>query len=582
MAEVKDNQTLPVAEPAAPQSAPPGPPSAPAKKPAGKGRKKLVKRLIALGVAAAILGGGGFALYRFLTNTDADIGEIFPATAQIGTIQSKVSGRGSARAKESAAITLTQSGTVQEVFVTGGQTVMAGDPLYTIYSQAAEDAVNDARKRVEDLNKDMADLLEDANNLTVRAPFAGKLQEVEDFQPDQEVGKGSKIATLVNDKLLKLSLYFSYAYEGDVYVGQSVDVSVPAVMRSFTGRVEKINKVSFISTEGAVHFEVVIVFDNPGTLTAGMDASAVLTSGDGFEIYPYQNGQTEFYETRTIEAKASGPVVGQGNLLNHANVSEGEALLYLGSSTIDSDIRSKQEEIDAAQQKLDEAMEALADFNAVAPIDGTVTSCNLTEGQEVKSGDTVVMISNNVTMLVTISVDDRNISFIKPGSYVELKDWNDNVFQGLVTSIDMSGSQGGDSMMGGSSGGTKYPVTLTVDNFNGALMEGMGLQYSFVTSESEACVMVPTACVQYFPDMDGNRCSVVFVQREERPDDVPELQFPEIQPGQKRTFPTEEEGYYPVIVETGIADTQNVEIKSGVEEGDTVFLNYTLTDSSYG
>ena len=578
MAEVKDNQTLPVAEPAAPQSAPPGPPSAPAKKPAGKGRKKLVKRLIALGVAAAILGGGGFALYRFLTDTDTDIGEIFPATAQIGTIQSKVSGRGSARAKESAAITLTQSGTVQEVFVTGGQTVMAGDPLYTIYSQAAEDAVNDARKRVEDLNKDMADLLEDANNLTVRAPFAGKLQEVEDFQPDQEVGKGSKIATLVNDKLLKLSLYFSYAYEGDVYVGQSVDVSIPAVMRSFTGRVEKINKVSFISTEGAVHFEVVIVFDNPGTLTAGMDASAVLTSGDGFEIYPYRNGQTEFYETRTIEAKASGPVVGQGNLLNHANVSEGEALLYLGSSTIDSDIRSKQEEIDAAQLKLDEAMEALADFNAVAPIDGTVTSCNLTEGQEVKSGDTVVMISNNVTMLVTISVDDRNISFIKPGSYVELKDWNENVFQGLVTSIDMSGSQGGgNGMMGGGSSGTSYPVTLTVDNFNGALMEGMGLQYSFVTSESEACVMVPTACVQYFSDMDGNRCPVVFVQRESRPDDVPELQFPEVQPGQKRTYPTEEEGYYPVVVETGIADTQNVEIKSGVQEGDTVFLNYTVT-----
>ena len=48
---------------------------------------------------------------------------------------------------------------------------------------------------------------------------------------------------------------------------------------------------------------------------------------------------------------------------------------------------------------------------------------NLTPGQEVKSGDTVVMISNNVTMLVTITVDDRNISFIKPGNYVDL-DWN--------------------------------------------------------------------------------------------------------------------------------------------------------------
>ena len=92
----------------------------PVKRPAGKGRQKLIKRLIALGVAAVIFGGGGFALYRFLTDTDDTLGEIFPATASIGTIQSKVSGRGTAKAKEQAAITLTQSGTVQEVFVLNG------------------------------------------------------------------------------------------------------------------------------------------------------------------------------------------------------------------------------------------------------------------------------------------------------------------------------------------------------------------------------------------------------------------------------------------------------------------------------
>ena len=351
-------------------------------------------------------------------------------------------------------------------------------------------------------------------------------------------------------------------------MGQEVQVSIPAVMGTFTGRVEKINKVSYISPEGAVHFEVVIVFDNPGTLTAEMDASAMLTAGDGTAIYPYANGKTEYYEKRAITAKADGPVEGVGNLLNYANVSAGEGLLFLGSSTID-------EKIQAQQEKLDEAQKAMDDFNAVAPIDGTVTSCNLTEGQEVKSGDTVIMISNNVTMLVTINVDDRNISFIKPGSYVELSDWNGMSYQGLVTSIDMAGAQSGQ-------GSTTYPVTLTVDNWDGSLMEGMGLSYSFVTSESEDCVLVPTACVQYFSDKDGNRCAVVFVQRDERPDDVPELELPTFEPGQKRTFPTEEEGYYPVIVETGIADTKNVEIVSGVEAGDVVFLNYTLTEYSYG
>ena len=347
MPDVKEIQTAAPAQEAV-ESAVSGPvtpvPPPKSKKPAGKGRQKIVKRLIALGVAAAMFGGGGFALYRFLTDDDSELGEIYSQPAEIGTIQSKVSGRGSARAKESAAITLTQSGVVQEVFVAGGQTVMAGDPLYTIYSEAAETELSKAQE-------EMDKLLEEANNLTVRAPFAGKLIDVEEFQIDQQVGEGTKVATLVNDKKLKLSLYFSYAYEGEIWAGQSVDVSIPAVMKTFTGRVEKVNRVSFISPEGAVHFEAEIVFDNPGTLTAGMDASAVLTASDGSEIYPYENGRTQFYETRDIITKAAGPVAGQGNLLNYANVSAGEELLYLGSSTID-------EKIQAQQVKLDEAMKA--------------------------------------------------------------------------------------------------------------------------------------------------------------------------------------------------------------------------------
>ena len=552
-----------------PQVETPAPPRAPVKK-TGARKKKLVKRLVALGVAAAILGGGGFALYKFLNSGSEDQGEIYAQPASLGTIQSKVSGSGTAKAKESAAITLTQSGTVQEVYVTAGQTVMAGDPLYTIYSQAAEDEVSNARKKLEDLQKDMADLQEEASNLTVRAPFAGKLQEVQDFDLDQDVSKGTTVATLVNDRKLKLSLYFSYAYENDIQAGQSVSVSIPAVMGSFTGKVEEIHKVSYISPEGAVHFEAVIVFDNPGTLTAGMDASAVLKAADGADIYPYENGKTEFYETRTIVAKASGPVTGEGNLLNYANVSAGEALLYLGSSTIDTDIRNKQEEIDEAQERLDEAVKALEDFNAVAPIDGTVTSCTLSEGAEVKSGDTVVIISNTTTMLVTIQVDDRNISFIKPGDMVELN-WNGNPYMGAVTAIDMGGAQSGQGM-------TNYPVTLSVDNFDGSLMDGAWLQYSFVTSESADCILVPTSSVKYVSDLEGNRQAVVFVQREERPDDVPELDLPTVEPGQKRQYPSEAEGYYPVIVETGISDAQNVEITSGIQEGDMVFVNYTVTD----
>ncbi len=561
-------QQTPVLTPeTSPASAPS--PTAPPKK---KRKKKHLKGIITLIVLLAILTGGGYLLWRFvLQPPPVEQGEIYAVPASIGTIQSVVQGSGNAKAKESAAITLTEGGTVREVFVNPGDVVTAGQPLYTIYSEAAEKAVSDAQEKVASLNRELSKLQEQVSDLVVKAPFAGKLMNVQTFTPDQDVSSGAEVTTLVNDKKLKLSLYFSYAYENSIAVGQSVSVNIPAVMKDFSGKVEKINKVNYISPEGAVHFEVVVVFDNPGTLTAGMDASVAIALADGTSAYPYASGKTEYYETRTITTKASGPVV-SSNLLNYANVTAGQTLLTLGSDTLNDQINAKQDEIATAQKALEDAQKTLANFNAVAPIDGTVTACTLTVGAEVKSGDTVIIISNSTTMLVTITVDDRNISFIKPGNTVDL-DWNGSTYVGTVTSIDMSKAESSNGM-------TNYPVTLTVDNMDGSLVDGAWVNYSFVTSQSDNCVLVPGSAVKSVLDKDGNPQTVVFIKADSKPENTLELDLPEPEPGQKRTLPTEADGYYPVAVETGISDTQNVEIKSGVEEGMEVFVNYTVTESS--
>ena len=557
-----------------PQSAPAASPASPPGRPKPKFNKRKARQAAIAGAVVVALAAGGFLLYRFLTKQDSASSEIQTQPVQYGTIQSKVTGSGNAKAKESAAITLTAGGTVQEVFVSPGDTVTAGQPLYTIFSQEAQDQVTQAQTQVDNLNKEMSALLEDANNLTVRAPFAGKLINVKEFQPDQEVAKETAVATLVNDKKLKLSLYFSYAYENQIRTGQSVQVSIPTVMGTYTGTVEKINKVRFISPEGAVHFEAVLVFDNPGTLTAGMDASATLTASDGSAIYPYENGKTEYYETREIVTKAAGPVVSQGNLMDYADVSAGEALLTLGSSTINETIMSKQKEIDEAQKKLADAQKGLADFNAVSPIDGSVTSCTLTPGAEVKSGDTVVTISNTTNMVVDITVDDRNIAFVQPGLTVELSDWNGNTFIGTVTAINMGAAESQNGM-------TNYPVTLTVDNQDGSLLAGMYLDYSFVASQSDDCMMVPMQSVKNIPGEDGSTDSVVFIRADKRPENAVDLEIPEPEPGQPPMYPSPEDGFYPVKVETGLNDDYNVEIKSGLNGDEEVFVNY-LVESAYG
>lgn len=657
----------------------PTPAPAPAPRPRpGKAKrraKKIIKTVITLLVIAGILGGGGFALYRFLNTTEEVESEIFPGVAQIGSITSSASGSGSARSKETAAITLSANGTVQELFVTAGQMVTAGQPLYTMTSPAAletvaaaqmavdraqdnvvkaqeqvtkareqvtkaqeqvvkaQDLVTEAQKQVTTaeayvtrLQGELEKLRGSMDELIVTAPYAGKITDVADLQLGARLSSGTQVATLVNDRTLLLTLYFSYAYEGSIYIGQPATVTVPAVMGSYTGKVEKINRVSFITEEGGVCFEAVISFSNPGTLTAGMAASATMTAADGSDVYAYKDGTLSYSDVRAIVLKAGGSLV-RNDLLKYADVAAGQVLMELGPEEKNELIEAKQKEIDNAQEgvtsaqqgvkdarenvtraqegvttaqegvataqegvttaqeavtkaeeELAKAEEGLTQLNAVAPIDGTVITCTLTEGQEAKGGDTVIIISNNTTMLVDITVDDKNISFLHPGDTVDLN-WNGSVYQGVVTAINMGGAQQGTGM-------TRYPVTLSVENYDGSLMDGAWLQYSFITSQSDECVLVPSAAVRSVPDADGNRCYVVFVQRDERPDNVPELQLPDesqfASMGQKRTYPTEEEGYYPVIVETGLSDTQSVEIKSGIEVGDTVFVSYTVTQSSWG
>jgi multidrug efflux pump subunit AcrA (membrane-fusion protein) len=469
---------------------------------------------------------------------------------------------------------------VQELLVSTGDTVSAGQPLFTIFSPVAQEALAHAQETVAAeqntvarLQEDLAELNAALQDLTVTAPFAGKLIEVSQFSLDDQVGAGSTVATLVDDTRLKLSLYFSYAYDGMIQVGQQARVSLPtALSANLTGQVEQINRVSFISPEGGSYFEVVLSFPNPGTLTAGQTATAVLYADDGSPIYPYDSGQTEYYAAKTITAKAGGALV-VNNLMRYAKVDQGATLLVLSPAEQNKLIEAKVLEIEAANTQLTQAQKELADaqsnleaLNAVAPIDGTIIACTLTEGEEVKAGDAALTISNTATMVISITVDDRNIGFVKLSDEIQLTDYNGNAYIGLVTNINSQGEVG--------QGMSTFPVTLEVDNWDGSLYAGAWLDYSFVTSQAEDCVLVPTTAVKSVIDENGDKQTVVFVSREERPDDVISLD-PSI-----TNVPTEADGYYPVPVETGISDTKNVQIKSGVDDGDQVFINYTVTDGS--
>ena len=463
-----------------PPAAPPAAPTGPKKKRKGRG-KTIAGILIVAAIAIALV----VLVWYFVFREDGSKGEVMTDFVTRGSIQSMVEGSGTTKAKDSATVT-PGSGTILELFVQEGDQVTAGQQLYRMDDTTARDAVTEAQKSVDNCNKELQAVYDKIAELSITAPHAGNLREVADLKVGDTVKEGDTIATLVNDTKLRLSLYYSYAYEGDIKVGQTAQISIPAIMAPVTGKVEQINKVRFVSPEGATHFEVVLVLDNPGTLAEGMDASAGLTAADGTPIYPYQNGKLEYYESTKITAKATGPVE-RVSLLNYGDVKAGQLLVQLGAKDTDEEIASKENALKAAQEKLEEATKELEKYNAVAPIDGTVLQCSLTEGQEVSSGQGIT-IADTSQMIIEIQVDERNARYIKAGMMVDINQYG-TPYVGIVESVSMTAS--------GEKGVASIPAIVTVDNYDGSMIPGTYAEYSFVASESEDCLTVPVQAVKY-------------------------------------------------------------------------------------
>ena len=76
-----------------------------------------------------------------------------------------------------------------------------------------------------------------------------------------------------------------------------------------------------------------------------------------------------------------------------------------------------------AQENLKKAQEALANYNAVAPISGTVISCTLVPGETVESGRVALTIADTTVITVEAMVDSMNVSYVKPGMACNITAW---------------------------------------------------------------------------------------------------------------------------------------------------------------
>ena len=511
-----------------------------------KKRRRVIRWCVTL-VILAVIGALLFKLFGGKREAEKQVVTDF---VQYGAITAKVEGSGLTKAKSSESISITTAGTVLEVMVTEGQEVTVGTPLFTVDSPAAQAAVQKARSQVEGYEKQLSAAQKDIAGLNLAASYPGKLMEVATLNPGDTISKGQTVAELNDDTRLRLEQYYSYAYAGELKVGKTVDVSIPALMTTIPGRVEAVHMVSRITPEGSKLFSAEIIVENEGALTAVMAASATAVV-NGETVYPYEPGKLAYYRTGELQSTVNGTVI-SSSLVNYLQVSAGQVLVRIDGEDSESEIFTIEQNLETAREELEKAEKNLANCNAVAPIDGKVIGLSIQPGDEINTQQPILTISDTSSLIVNATVDERNISYIKPGMMVDLDQWG-NAAMGIVESASLSSTV--------NNGVATYPMVVSMDNAEGMIQVNSNIQYSLIASQNDNCLILPIQAVRTVSLEDGSSATVVYVSGD-RPDNaldgvMADEQIPD--------------GFWAVPVEIGISDNYNVEIKSGVEEGTEVF-----------
>ncbi|MCL2153524.1 MAG: HlyD family efflux transporter periplasmic adaptor subunit [Oscillospiraceae bacterium] len=541
-----------------------------------KKRNKTVKLIVILSIVALIIAGIVVGMY-WLFSRQKPVQYVTEVISR-GMLETAVQGWGYVRPVESADIAVLNKGRVEESFFDMGDTVDEGDLLFTLDSEEVDKEIEDLHKKIDDIqikidkvNEELDVLLGDEaerlSNLAVSAPFKGQLIEAAQLKLGDYVSIGNKVGQFVDDHNLKLSLYFSYTYENDIEIGQLADISIPAAMSVVTGHVSQITKIRRISPEGSALFEVVVALENPGSLAAGMEATATIKSNNQ-EIYPSETGQLDYSRSEEVLIKAPGKLT-YVNVINYMDYNAGETLCRIeykeDNSQVESlrqQIKTYEQEIEIIEKDIELASEGYDNLNVTAPMSGTIMYNNLIQGEIVEPGLAVISIAQMEKMMVEAQVDERQVSQVRPGMPVEINVWmmdGQMTLPGVVKSVNMTPTENGMGM-GGSV--NYYPAIFEMDNYSGMLMSGQGVDYRLTVEQKFDILIAPVISVK---NTEEGTC--VFVKSDVMPDNSIDLG--------EGIVPS---GFFAVPVECGIGNENGIEILSGVEEGAEVFTQIIPLD----
>lgn len=209
-------------------------------------------------------------------------------------------------------------------------------------------------------------------------------------------------------------------------------------------------------------------------------------------------------------------------------------------------INTAKSQVNVAKISLETTKLELDNFAIKMPFDGIIKNINFKEGEYLSPGAIAVTVINNDFEIVA-NIEESDISKVKEGQEVEitLDAYPEETIIGKISEVS--------PISNNIAGVVSFPVTVKVESDKkDLLLYGLSANLTIITSRSEDILIVPAISV-----FEENGKSYVFVVNQDK----------------KPVYEKRE-------VITGISDFENIEIKSGLKEGDVILLTKPTNGTS--
>jgi len=480
-----------------------------------KKRRQVVRTVVSIVLILALVLVIGVTVLRQRVRDEfasRDL-DILSYEVTTGTVSTVVSGSGTLQNVDTESVTFPAGVELTEILVSYGDPVETGKLIATVEMGTVRTAMSELQSTIQDLDDQISDAEGDQVNSQIRAGVSGRVKVLY-----AEVGTNVADAMVEHGAVAVLSLDGSMAVDVET---ESLNMGdVVTVVRSdgseLSGTVEY----------AACGKATVLVTDN-GPL---FDEEVTVLAEDGTKL-----GSGKLYVHNPLAVTGYAGTVSRVHVKENQKVNASSALFTLTnratSANYDSLLRQRQD----AEETLLELLKIQRSGGITAPVSGSIYSVvDLdAETEEEEELTEVATISPDISMSVTITVDERDILSLEVGQEadVTVRSVGEDSMAGTVTEIDKSGLS------------EAYTAVIELPKVSG-MLPGMTASVDVRIEGVDNAIIIPTDAL----NQTSNGAFVYTTYDEE----------------------TRQYGGR-VDVITGLSNDNYVEIKSGLSVGDTVF-----------